>query len=590
MREKKVKAETKLEPRQKVTLKSTEEKIDIESRATVKMFRKVPLTRLHARDEDGYLISNDLADYMLVECRICQALKPKTRLREHTKSAHGISITEYKARFGELEPIEPVFHRCGICEKKIFLDNDAVAVHLKSLGHPRITHKDYNEAFMVDTRSSTRQCTTFLGVNEVAQSNSAKPGLEDQETPLSEGNRLGEVIRGRSAVELKGCSSNMISHFELVEDESKESGDFEGDFVFEDMRDSDSLASVEIELVGSEDVTQSRSSFETDKKRNYMDTSKCEDDDSLASVEIELVGSEDEPGSKSWSETDKKRDDKDTSTCEDGDSLASVEIGCEDAPVGKSSSETDPRRNSDSDSLASVEIEMESSTHSSEVGSPSKTRKRSHSIETLKNDISESLSKIKVVMDSFETSKIRRRFQVGERVLYFEPHFYNMYEGYIVSRSKKKGFFLVKGLNTNKTVEIPSDQLRKDEPENWEEMKKVNEFKEEENEGDSFSVGEEVLCYEPDLKNVNKIYEAKIIRILQVAGENEASYLVHFPGWGNKYNKRVDRSLLLKDTPGNRERMKQTNLMMDQRLSKKLKIVKGTPATKKNTYVEHAQG
>ena len=560
MREKKVKAETKLEPRQKVTLKSTEEKIDIESRATVKMFRKVPLTRLHARDEDGYLISNDLADYMLVECRICQTLKPKTRLREHTKSAHGVSITEYKARFGELEPIEPVFHRCGICEKKIFLDNDAVAVHLKSLGHPRITHKDYNEAFMVDTRSSTRRCTTLLGVNEVAQSNTDKPRLEDQETPLSEGNRLGEVIRGRSAVQTKGCSSNMISHFELVEDESKESEDFEGDFVFEDMSDSDSLASVEIELVGSEDVTQSKSSFETDKKRNDKDTSKCEDDDSLASVEIELVGSEDEPGSKSWSETDKKRDDKDTSTCEDGDSLASVEI------------------------------EMESSTDSSEVGSPSKTGKRSPSIETSKNDESESLSKIKVGMDSFKTPNISRRFQIGERVLYFEPHFYNMYEGYIVRRSKKKGFFLVKGLNNNITVEIPSDQLRKDEPENWEEMKKVNEFKEEENEGDSFSLGEEVLCYEPDLKNVNKIYEAKIIRVLQVAGENEASYLVHFPGWGNKYNKRVDRSLLLKDTPGNRERMKQTNLMMDQRLSKKLKIVKGTPATKKNTYVEHAQG
>ena len=300
--------------------------------------------------------------------------------------------------------------------------------------------------------------------------------------------------------------------------ESKESEDFEGDFVFEDMSDSDSLASVEIELVGSEDVTQSKSSFESDKKRNDMDTSKCEDDDSLASVEIELVGSEDEPGSKSWSETDKKRDDKDTSTCKDGDSLASVEI------------------------------EMESSTDSSEVGSPSKTGKRSPSIETSKNDESESLSKIKVGMDSFKTPNISRRFQIGERVLYFEPHFYNMYEGYIVRRSKKKGFFLVKGLNNNITVEIPSDQLRKDEPENWEEMKKVNEFKEEENEGDSFSVGEEVLCYEPDLKNVNKIYEAKIIRVWQVAGENEASYLVHFPGWGNKYNKRVDRSLLLKDT------------------------------------------
>ena len=54
------------------------------------------------------------------------------------------------------------------------------------------------------------------------------------------------------------------------------------------------------------------------------------------------------------------------------------------------------------------------------------------------------------------------------------------------------------------TVEIKSYQLQKDEPENWKEMRKVNKVKEEENEGDSFSVGEEVLCYEPDLKNVKK--------------------------------------------------------------------------------------
>ena len=80
----------------------------------------------------------------------------------------------------------------------------------------------------------------------------------------------------------------------------------------------------------------------------------------------------------------------DTSTCEDGDSVASVEIGCEDAPVGKSEAETAHRRNSDSDSLASVEIEVESSRDNSEFGSPSKTGKRPHDIETPKNTECES--------------------------------------------------------------------------------------------------------------------------------------------------------------------------------------------------------
>ena len=108
-------------------------------------------------------------------------------------------------------------------------------------------------------------------------------------------------------------------------------------------------------------------------------------------------------------------------------------------------------RNSDSDSLASVEIEVESSRDNSEFGSPSKTGKRPHDIETPKNTECESLSKIKVgsriKVDSFKTSNVRRRFQVGEKVLYYEPHFYNMYEGYIMSRSKRHGYFLVKGFD-----------------------------------------------------------------------------------------------------------------------------------------------
>ena len=106
------------------------------------------------RDENGHVISNDFADYMLVECQICSLQTPMTRLRAHTKSAHGVTITEYKAQFGQLEPVEPVYHRCGICGELIFLDSDALAVHLKSGGHPRISHKEYNDAYMVDSRSS----------------------------------------------------------------------------------------------------------------------------------------------------------------------------------------------------------------------------------------------------------------------------------------------------------------------------------------------------------------------------------------------------------------------------------------------------
>ena len=113
------------------------------------------LQRIQEIAEDGNLISNDLADYTLVECSICNLHLPMTRLRSHTKSVHKVSITEYKAMFGpDLTPLAVVWHRCGICSHLIMLDSDHVAVHLKSGGHPRVTHKDYNEAFMVDTRTS----------------------------------------------------------------------------------------------------------------------------------------------------------------------------------------------------------------------------------------------------------------------------------------------------------------------------------------------------------------------------------------------------------------------------------------------------
>ena len=65
-----------------------------------------------------------------------------------------------------------------MCDKLIVLDSDAVAVHLKAggihfellvnfilihSGHPRITHKDYNENYMVDTRTSKQSISKQRG-------------------------------------------------------------------------------------------------------------------------------------------------------------------------------------------------------------------------------------------------------------------------------------------------------------------------------------------------------------------------------------------------------------------------------------------
>ena len=75
-------------------------------------FNQGPLTRIQEYHTDGCLISNDIADYTLTECQICEEQVPLTRLRTHTKSHHSMTITEYKERFGqELVPVEIVWHR-----------------------------------------------------------------------------------------------------------------------------------------------------------------------------------------------------------------------------------------------------------------------------------------------------------------------------------------------------------------------------------------------------------------------------------------------------------------------------------------------
>ena len=210
---------------------------------------------------------------------------------------------------------------------------------------------------------------------------------------------------------------------------------------------------------------------------------------------------------------------------------------------------------SESESLASIEIRIETS-----IDEPQTKERTETAIKTL------------------NASRSKEKFHLGEIVLCYEPHFYMIHKAKIVSRSKKKGCYWVnyEGWSSEQNVEIKRDLLMKDTPVNCDLMEEVNKVKEEGGEGVKFIVGEEVLCYEPDLKKVNKIYEAKIVRVLCAANETEVSYVVHFPGWGNKHNRRVDRSLLLKDIPVHRELMERVNLMMDQRISKKRKTSKKT--------------
>ena len=198
-------------------------------------FNTGDLVRIQDTADDGCLISNDIADYTCVECQICEVHIPMTRLRTHTKSHHQMTITEYKERFGsELIPVEIVWHRCGVCEELVMLDSDHIAVHLKRGGHPRITHKDYNDQYMVDTRKSqfegsVRKPKPNKVVNldyennepprKVSKKENSYGGLEITEVPKKESRSGGLVI---TKVPTKESSQNYITDHEEDDEEEKE--------------------------------------------------------------------------------------------------------------------------------------------------------------------------------------------------------------------------------------------------------------------------------------------------------------------------------------------------------------------------------
>merc|ERR1719433_790384 len=99
----------------------------------------------------------------------------------------------------DLTPLAVVWHRCGVCSRLVMLDSDHIAVHLKSGRHPRITHKDYNEAFMVDTRTTKHIARARDGENNfVRQLQREESRREEVGEPSS---RVRRKARARVAYE-----------------------------------------------------------------------------------------------------------------------------------------------------------------------------------------------------------------------------------------------------------------------------------------------------------------------------------------------------------------------------------------------------
>lgn len=63
--------------------------------------------------------SSSMKDAVKTLCQLCGLPVTLTAMRGHTKSAHALSIADYKDRYGNhrTQIIERIFHRCGLCDQ-----------------------------------------------------------------------------------------------------------------------------------------------------------------------------------------------------------------------------------------------------------------------------------------------------------------------------------------------------------------------------------------------------------------------------------------------------------------------------------------
>ena len=63
--------------------------------------------------------SSTMKDAVKTLCQVCSLAVTLTTMRGHTKSAHGLSVAEYKEKYGNhrTQIIEKIFHSCGLCNQ-----------------------------------------------------------------------------------------------------------------------------------------------------------------------------------------------------------------------------------------------------------------------------------------------------------------------------------------------------------------------------------------------------------------------------------------------------------------------------------------
>ena len=122
--------------------------------------------------------SNHMKDNVQSYCQICKIPQTFTKMRSHTKSRHGISITDYKKKYGQLikNIVEVIYHKCGICNKDILLDGDTLATHARFHG---LTHKAYSEKYIILMTQDEKKKLVKMAINSVRHKEVSTTKVED---------------------------------------------------------------------------------------------------------------------------------------------------------------------------------------------------------------------------------------------------------------------------------------------------------------------------------------------------------------------------------------------------------------------------
>jgi len=108
-------------------------------------------------------ISNDYADIVKIECKICCKQVEKDNFRFLHLKKHGMDISDYKLVYGDPVNVKSSYHRCFICETIFVFTRSRLASHLT---RHKVTVKDYGKRFLTKVKVE-RNYTSQLTVGEI---------------------------------------------------------------------------------------------------------------------------------------------------------------------------------------------------------------------------------------------------------------------------------------------------------------------------------------------------------------------------------------------------------------------------------------